>query len=467
MRSNSADSERVNTMQLVPAPAVISGHYRTRECAGAAPPTDRQSLDSISYSYNGKKVPARPDIRVEYSKTWQTALAVLMEGRKEKCKVYNRHNRLVSLTGELEQRDFPLKVVFLEEVASIVYCSNWEIILESFLESSDLEDYIILDRSNNEFLLDSAPERETSRQHKVLDSRRTPGLQADGGVCARLLLVSAFAAVLTELADRLNLGHSVSMRLIVPLDASPAPMKSQGTLAKIEDDLFEILHGDEASFTGARNLIHSIFEQAHADIEGNLITAQVRPQEKLEFRAVGLDVLSAKGLPEVLVRAVDLNLGSDGIVVTPFERLYKLDDEVLWTRLQLWISEETRCTSTRPASAELSMDSFSGEHTYRHAFTPFHSLFQILQQLRGLVATVSERAPETEIETFFCANCDYGCSVLVEPSLPTELNPLVQHVCALHNGKCRGTFHRKRGVYAFESGTCRPVSAAGADSRCL
>lgn len=126
--------------------------------------------------------------------------------------------------------------------------------------------------------------------------------------------------------DRLNLGHSVSMRLIVPLDASPAPMKSQGTLAKIEDDLFEILHGDEASFTGARNLIHSIFEQAGKDEtdsllktcgevlplveEGNLITAQVRPQEKLEFRvAVGLDVLSAKGLPEVLVS------------------LYKLDDE--------------------------------------------------------------------------------------------------------------------------------------------
>eukprot|EP00439_Symbiodinium_sp_Y106_P040785 s1496_g5.t1 len=272
-------------------------------------------------------VRARPDIRVEYSKTWQTALAVLMEGRKEKCKVYNRHNRLVSLTGELEQRDFPLKVVFLEEVASIVYCPNWEIILESFLESSDLEDYIILDRSNKEFLLDSA-----NRDRDCFPIRL-------------LAKVKEQDPVFESLEDRLNLGHSVSMRLIVPLDASSAPMKTQGTLAKIEDDLFEILHGDEASFTGARNLIHSIFEQAGKDEtdslltlvsipgmsrmpnsfpsprktcgeilplveEGNLITAQVRPQEKLEFRvAVGLDVLSAKGLPEVLVS------------------LYKLDDE--------------------------------------------------------------------------------------------------------------------------------------------
>lgn len=173
MRSNSADSERVNTMQLdtiVPESAQAQSQPVQRPVQRRPRTGSRLTVPSRSGSKEAVRpappprheqaVPARPDIRVEYSKTWQTALAVLMEGRKEKCKVYNRHNRLVSLTGELEQRDFPLKVVFLEEVASIVYCSNWEIILESFLESSDLEDYIILDRSNNEFLLDSAPERD-------------------------------------------------------------------------------------------------------------------------------------------------------------------------------------------------------------------------------------------------------------------------------------------------------------------
>jgi len=173
MRSNSADSDRVNTMQLdtiVPESAQAQSQPVQRPVQRRPRTGSRLTVPSRSGSKEAVRpappprheqaVPARPDIRVEYSKTWQTALAVLMEGRKEKCKVYNRHNRLVSLTGELEQRDFPLKVVFLEEVASIVYCSNWEIILESFLESSDLEDYIILDRSNNEFLLDSAPERD-------------------------------------------------------------------------------------------------------------------------------------------------------------------------------------------------------------------------------------------------------------------------------------------------------------------
>jgi len=169
VRSNSADSERVNTMQLDPIvpesaqaqsqPVLRPVQRRPRTGSRLTVPCrsgSKEAVRPVPPPPHEEAVRARPDIRVEYSKTWQTALAVLMEGRKEKCKVYNRHNRLVSLTGELEQRDFPLKVVFLEEVASIVYCPNWEIILESFLESSDLEDYIILDRSNKEFLLDSA-----------------------------------------------------------------------------------------------------------------------------------------------------------------------------------------------------------------------------------------------------------------------------------------------------------------------
>ena len=39
-----------------------------------------------------------------------------VQRRQADQQVYNRHNRLVSLTGELEQRDFPLKVVFLEAI---------------------------------------------------------------------------------------------------------------------------------------------------------------------------------------------------------------------------------------------------------------------------------------------------------------------------------------------------------------
>ena len=78
------------------------------------------------------------------------------------------------------------------------------------------------------------------------------------------------------------------------------------------------------ALVGGRQQLKHLTADVSAWKEGNLITAQVRPQEKLEFRgrcwpawsagksefrravpllseAVGLDVLSAKGLPEVLV----------------------------------------------------------------------------------------------------------------------------------------------------------------------